>query len=130
MFCIVHKAVRQQFPNAILDIYQHAPGSEMSMPKINVLKPKRTHHFSLGPIPHNEGTTKGTYDVLETIFVEQFHREPKDSEEVLTLVFGDYKTAANMRNIKNERRETVTASAYDSHWWILPLSSFFHLRPG
>ena len=42
MFCI-HKAVRQQFPNAILDIYQHAPGSEMSMPKINVLKSERTH---------------------------------------------------------------------------------------
>jgi len=125
MFCI-HKAVRQQFPNAIVDIYQHAPGSEMSMPRINVLKPERTHHFSLGPIPHNEGTTKGTYDVLETIFVEQFHREPKDFEEILTLVYGDQKTASIIRGIKNEWREAP--SAYDSHRWILPLSAFFHLR--
>ena len=72
----------------------------MSMPRINVLKPERTHHFSLGPKPHNEGTTKGTYDVLETIFVEQFHREPKDFEEILTLVYGDQKTineASKMR---------------------------------
>jgi hypothetical protein len=125
MFCI-HNTVRQQFPNAIADIYRLSPCSEISMPRINVLKAEKTHHFSLGPIPHNEGTTKGTYDVLETIFVEQFHREPKDFEEMLILLFGDQKTASIIRGIINERRET--ASAYDSHRWILPLSAFFHLR--
>jgi len=112
LFCI-HKAIRQQFPNAIRDIYQLAPHSEMSMPRINVLKPEKTHHFSLGPVPHNEGTIKGTYDVLENIFVQQFHREPKDFEEMLVLVYGDQKTASIIRSIKNERREAP--SAYDIH---------------
>ena len=96
------------------------------MPCLNVIKPSQTHHFSLGPIPYNEGTIQGTYGVLETIFMEQFKLDPMAFNERLWLVYGDQKTASNIRSVINERREASTA--FDRHRWVLPLSSFFHLR--
>ena len=96
------------------------------MPCLNVIKPSQTHHFSLGPIPYNEGTIQGTYGVLETIFMEQFKLDPMAFNERLWLVYGDQKTASNIRSVINERREASTA--FDRHRWVLPLSSFFHLH--
>ena len=64
--------------------------------------------------------------MLETIFMKQFKLDPTVFNERLWLVYGDQKTASNIRSVINERREA--SMAFDCHRWVLPLSSFFHLR--
>ena len=37
---------------------------------------RRTEHYTLGPIMHDEGTKKGQYGVTDTIFKQQFKLNP------------------------------------------------------
>ena len=96
------------------------------MPRLDVLEARQTHQFSLGPILSNEGTIHGTYQVLETIFKDQLHCRTEDFGNRLWLVYGDQKTASNIRSVINQRREA--SQGFERHGWVLPLSAFFHLR--
>jgi hypothetical protein len=97
------------------------------MPQLDILSPEKTLSTTLGPIPAEEGTIAGNYDILHNIFIRQLAFNPDiDFSTRLFLVFGDQLTVSRIRSIKFERREAT--SAYDQFNWVLPVSAFFHLR--
>ena len=62
------------------------------MPRLEVLGVRRTEHYTLGPIMHDEGTKKGQYGVTDTIFKQQFKLDPDLFGQRLWLIYGDQKT--------------------------------------
>jgi len=65
------------------------------LPSVERLPPRKTPHYSLGPILENEGTISGTYSVIDIIFTEQLGYNPAaDFNGRLHLVYGDQKTVS------------------------------------
>jgi hypothetical protein len=60
------------------------------LPTVERLLPRKTPHFSTGPILENEGTISGTYSIIDAVFTELLglNRE-KDFDGRLQLVYGD-----------------------------------------
>jgi uncharacterized protein DUF6589 len=76
----------------------------------SILSPERTLSMTLGPIPAEEGTIAGNYDILHNIFIHQLGFNPDiDFSTRLFLAFGDQLTVSRIRLIKFERREARSA---------------------
>ena len=43
----------------------------LELPSIERLPPRKTPHYSLGPILENKGTISGTYSVIDIVFTKQ-----------------------------------------------------------
>jgi hypothetical protein len=96
------------------------------MPVVDVIKPVKTTHFSLGPIPHDESSNAGNILILENIFQYQYQLPDSAFEQRLFLIYGDQKTTQRIRSIKQRREEAERP--YDRLKWALPVPAFFHLR--
>jgi hypothetical protein len=96
------------------------------MPIIDVLAPIKTVHYSLGPIPHDESSNAGNIQILENIFLGQYHLPDATFEKGLFLVYGDQKTTQRIRSIKQRREQAQRP--YDKLQWALPVPALFHLR--
>jgi hypothetical protein len=83
-----------------------------TMPAIDVLKPQKTAHYPLGPIPHDESSNSGNLAVLENIFRKQYRLPDQVFEKRLFLIYGDQKTTQRIRTVK--RRQERSIQAYDS----------------
>jgi hypothetical protein len=96
------------------------------MPVLDVLKPVKTVHCSLGPIPHDESSNAGNILILENIFQNQYHLPDSTFKERLFLIYGDQKTTQRIRSIKQRRGQAQRP--YDRLQWVLPIPALFHLR--
>src|SRR5438045_2900889 len=111
-------AIRSAFPDARPDW--------PSMPKIDILPPRKTLHCPLGPIPHDESSNTGNLAILENIFRGQYHLPDSAFEKRLYLVYGDQKTIQRLRTIKRHRQESE--KPFDRLQWILPVQALFHVK--
>ncbi len=97
------------------------------LPTVERLPPRKTPHYSLGPILENEGTISGTYSVIDAVFTEQLGYDPeKDFNRQLHLVYGDQKTVSLIRTVQKERQEATLL--YDQYNWFLAVPGLFHWR--
>jgi hypothetical protein len=96
------------------------------MPVIDILKPVKTVHCSLGPIPHDESSNAGNILILENIFQHQYHLHDSAFQQRLFLIYGDQKTTQRIRSIKQRREQSQ--QPYDKLQWALPVPALFHLR--
>lgn len=96
-------------------------------PAVKRLQAQKTIHYSLGPMLYNEGTTEGTYKVIQNVFLEQLgDDDDTDLDGLLQLVYGDQKTVSLLRAVKKERAEA--SRLFDRFSWILPIPGLFHWR--
>lgn len=125
---LILDAIRTAYPDEIHSLLHSSKEPiTMEMPRLDILPPERTSTTTLGPIPAEEGTIAGNYDILHDIFIRQLGFNPDvDFSTALFLAFGDRLTVARIRSIQFERREAIPA--YDRFNWVLPVSAFFHLR--
>lgn len=125
---LILDAIRTAYPDEIHSLLHSSKEPiTMEMPRLDILPPERTSTTTLGPIPAEEGTIAGNYDILHDIFIHQLGFNPDvDFSTALFLAFGDRLTVARIRSIQFERREAIPA--YDRFNWVLPVSAFFHLR--
>ncbi len=96
------------------------------MPIVDILKPVKTVHCSLGPIPYDESSNAGNIQILENIFQHQYHLPDSVFKQRLFLIYGDQKTTQRIRSIKQYREEA--RQPYDRLQWALPVPALFHLR--
>jgi hypothetical protein len=96
------------------------------MPMLDILPPRKTVHWPLGPIPHDESSNVGNLAVLENIFQGQYRLPEEAFENTLFLIYGDQKTVQRIRTIKRRRRGST--KAYDTLKWALPVPALFHLK--
>lgn len=97
------------------------------MPKLDILSPEKTEQHAFGPIPANEGTLDGTYQVLDNIFLKQLKLDDEeDFDGRLQLIYGDQKTVSLLRSIQKEQRDSMRC--YDRRDWYLPIPGLFHWR--
>src|SRR4051812_39225114 len=97
-----------------------------AMPILDILKPTRSNHLSLGPIPYNESSNAGNLMVLENIFIQQYRLDNATFKDRLFLIYGDQKTTQRIRAIKRRRRRAT--QPYDRLQWALEVPAMFHLR--
>ena len=84
---------------------------------------QKTSHYSFGPFLENEGTTAGTYNVIDKLFQEELGYE---NLELLYLLYGDQKTVSLIQTVLRERTESTLC--YDKFNWMLPIPGLFHWR--
>ena len=97
------------------------------LPLVEGLPPRKTPHYSLGPILENEGIISGTYSVIDVIFTEQLgYNRTADFDGRLHLVYGDQKTVSLIRTVQKERQDATLL--YDKYNWLLAVPGLFHWR--
>jgi hypothetical protein len=70
------------------------------LPSVECLPPRKTPHYSLGPILENEGTISSTYSIIDKVFTEQLDYDcAGDFNERLHLVYRDQKTVSLIRTV-------------------------------
>jgi hypothetical protein len=94
-------------------------------PPVELLAPRRTPHFGLGPILEIEGTIEGTYEVIDKVFLQQLKLDDVvDFKRLLFLVYGDQKTVSLIQSVKRERQ--YCENIYGQYQWLLPIPGLFH----
>ena len=123
----IAEAIRYTHRAAIHDVFTDELVEWPQFPRIECLSPRKTKHYSLGPILANEGTVDGTYEVIDNIFTEQLAFDPSsDFEDSLYPVYGDQKTISLIQTVQKERQGSTLS--YDKYDWILPIPGLFHWR--
>lgn len=122
--------IKRSFPTLIddfiSDTYQGVLLPEY--PILDLLEPRKTESHVLGAIFANEGTTDGTYEVHENIFLQQlgFKEDSAFFKDFVSIVIGDQKTAALSRRVQQDQE--FASNAYDRKRWLLPVTALFHWR--
>lgn len=123
----ITEAIRYCYPEAVNHIFEKLPNIQPQFPTINRIKPHITAHRSLGPILENEGTTDGTYAVLDEVMLHQLKLDRSAAfNGSLYLVYGDQKTVSLILSVKNERHDAT--QEYDKYSSVLPIPGLFHWR--
>jgi len=126
----IAEAIRYTHKTAVDAIFAGNPSavSYPQFPTLERLQPRRTPNFGLGPILENEGTIKGTYQVIDKILLHQLGLDPADIgfKERLYLVYGDQKTVSLIGSVKRERKDS--RNNYGRYQWLLPIPGLFHWR--
>jgi len=136
----IAEAIRYTHREAVEKLFaDHSPPSTNQMrsqviltdwpdlPSVERLPPRKTPHYSLGPILENEGTISGTYSVIDIIFTEQLGYNPAtDFDGRLHLIYGDQKTVSLVRTVQKERLDATLL--YDKFNWLLAVPGLFHWR--
>lgn len=126
----IAEAIRCTHPEAVGELFSTVQKDEPGWPKFPVIQrlpAQKTIHYSLGPMLHNEGTTEGTYQVIEEVFLEQLgSNRDTDFDGLLQLVYGDQKTVSLLQAVKKQRVEAT--HIFDRFGWLLPIPGLFHWR--
>ena len=67
----------------------------------------------MGPILFNEGTTNGTYEVTDTIFLYQLKLNENMNSDRFFLVYGDQKTAQLLHCSTRRASSTAAITTFD-----------------
>ena len=120
------------------DIPEDDPLPWPKMPVLDRLSSKKYTHLGLGPILENEGTSEGTYGVVDNIFGHyknngefckgQLGFNASHFEDgSLYLINGDQKTIGLLQSIQREQVCDKTTGRAQLQWF-LPVPGLFHFR--
>jgi hypothetical protein len=94
-------------------------------PSVERLSPRKTPNFGLGPILENKGTIKGTFQVINKIFLEQLGLDTANHfDKCIQLVYGDQKTVLLIKSVKQEHK--YSKDIYGRYDWLSPVPGLFH----
>lgn len=97
------------------------------MPIIDRLEPFRTEYRPLRFMDINESTNSGNIAILTDISSRQYKwDESHGFGKKLHIFYGDQKTVARIRSVKQRRRES--RNVFDRFGWVLPIPALFHVK--
>ena len=131
---LIADAVKRVHGDAIASIFSGDEAAQYpSFPTVERLAPRRTQFWQFAGIPADEGTIEGTYQVHDSIFLEQLGlsasdlpNQADDFHERLFLVHGDQLTAHRIRAVQREQEQA--SRTYDRRRWIHAVPAWFHVQ--